>query len=90
VAYWPSDTKDRDAKRQAQMNQHVFLAKLSTYEVPDIDQFGRAGFVMRSTCGFAPWEKVHFPDIEEYYELIDEADWPAPAIANWRMSTYGS
>jgi hypothetical protein len=59
------------------MNQHAFLAKLSTYEVPEIDQIGRAGFVMRSTCEFAPWEKVHFSDIEEYYELVDEADWPA-------------
>jgi hypothetical protein len=77
VAYWPSDTFDRDAKRQAQMNQHAFLAKLSTYEVPEIDQIGRAGFVMRSTCEFAPWEKVHFPDIEEYYDFVDEKDWPA-------------
>jgi hypothetical protein len=77
VAYWPSDTEDRDAKRQAQMNQHAFLAKVSTYEIPELDQIGRAGFVMRSTCEFAPWEIVHFPDIEEDYDLVDEADWPA-------------
>jgi len=59
------------------VNQHAFLAKLSTRGVPEFDQIGRAGFTLRSTCEFAPWEKVHFPDIEEWYDEEDEEDWPA-------------
>ena len=79
VTDWPSNKKDRDAKRQAQANQHAFLAKLSTYEVPEYDQIDRAGFTLRSTCEFAPWEKVHFPKIEELYDEDNEdneEDWP--------------
>jgi hypothetical protein len=77
VTDWPSTDKDRDAKRQAQINQHAFWAKLSTYEVPELDEISRAGFTFRSTCEFAPWEKVHFPEIEEYYDPEDEEEWPA-------------
>ncbi|KAF2638024.1 hypothetical protein P280DRAFT_405719 [Massarina eburnea CBS 473.64] len=73
---WPSDEEDREAKRQAQTNQHAFLAKLSTRGVPEYDQIGRAGFTFRSTCEFAPWEIVHFPDIEERYDEEDDEDWP--------------
>lgn len=77
MAIWPPDEEDRDAKFQAQMNQHAFLAKLSLIGVPELDQIGRAGFPMRSTCEFAPWEKVNFPDIEEWYGFVDEEEWPA-------------
>lgn len=72
---WPSDVADRDAKRQAQINQHAFMAKLSTYNVPVLDQISRAGFVFRSTCEFAPWEKDHHPEIEEWYEDGDDEEW---------------
>ncbi|KAF2833554.1 hypothetical protein CC86DRAFT_365421 [Ophiobolus disseminans] len=74
---WPSDEEDRDALRQAQTNQHSFLAKLSTHKQVESDQIGRAGFTLRSTCEFAEWEKLHFPDIEEWYDPEDEEDWPA-------------
>ena len=79
VTDWPSREPDRDAKRQAQINQHAFLAKLSAQEIPEYDQIGRAGYTLRSTCELAPWEKVHFPMIEELYDEDDsdnEEDWP--------------
>jgi hypothetical protein len=76
VTDWSSNEEDRNAKRQAQVNQHTFLAKLSSRGVPKYDQIGRAGFTLRSTCEFAPWEKVHFPKIEEQYDEEEEEDWP--------------
>ena len=40
------------------------------------DEIMRAGPVLYMTCEFAPWEEVHFPDIEGYYdEDDDEEDW---------------
>jgi hypothetical protein len=78
VTYFASDAPDRDLQHQAQTNQHAFLAKLSTYDIPELNQIGRAGFTLRSTCEFAPWELVHFPRIEELYDSDDDdnADWP--------------
>jgi hypothetical protein len=77
VTDWPSTDKDRDAKRQAQIDQHAFWAKLSTYGVLELDEISRAAFTFRSTCEFAPWEKVHYPEIEEWYDPKDEDVWPA-------------
>lgn len=73
---WPSNEEKRDVKRQGQVNRHAFLAKLATYGLPKGDDQVRAhaGFTFRSTCEFAPWEKVHFPEIEEWYEEGDDED----------------
>ncbi|KAL5115510.1 hypothetical protein ACEQ8H_006573 [Pleosporales sp. CAS-2024a] len=81
MTYYVSDEPERNLKHQAQTNQHAFCAKLSTYKhIPVLDQIHRAGFTFRSTCEFAPWERVHFPEIEEWYDPHDdpaEFDWPA-------------
>lgn len=75
ATYFVSSEPERKQRHQAQLNQHAFCAKLSTnQDVPEIDQIGRAGFVLRSTCEFAPWERVHFPEIEEYYDPPEDGD----------------
>lgn len=67
---------DQAAERQAQINQHAFMAQLSTHQIPVLDQMDRADFVFRSSCEFAPWEKEHHPDIEEWYDIGDDKkDW---------------
>jgi hypothetical protein len=81
TTYYASDEPERDLKHQAQTNQHAFCAKLSTYHNvhAELDQILRAGFPFRSTCEFAPWERTHFPEIEEWYDPEDdpaEFDWP--------------
>lgn len=75
ATYFVSSEPERKQRHQAQLNQHAFCAKLSTnQDIPEIDQIGRAGFVLRSTCEFAPWERVHFPEIEEYYDPPEDGD----------------
>jgi hypothetical protein len=76
VTDYPSAEKNHAAKRQAQTNQHAFWAKLSAKGVPELDEIRKAGFTFRSTCEFAPWEKVHFPEIEEWYFPEHEDEWP--------------
>ncbi|KAH3939849.1 hypothetical protein HBI24_226770 [Parastagonospora nodorum] len=82
MTYYVSDEPERDRKHQAQVNHHAFCAKLSTHHQvhPELDQIQRAGFTFRSTCEFAPWERTHFPEIEEWYDPDDDPadfDWPA-------------
>jgi len=77
VAIWNSDDDDLAAKRQAQVNEHAFMAKLAVCGVSMLEtEIDRAGFVFRSTCEFAPWELVHFPKIEEWYDEEDDEEWP--------------
>ncbi|PVI01373.1 hypothetical protein DM02DRAFT_641888 [Periconia macrospinosa] len=75
-----NDELNREARRQGQVNEHAFMAKLSSrghgQNCLPIDELVRSGFVFRSTCEFAPWEKVNFPDIDDFFdEGDDEEEW---------------